>query len=116
MEGRLLALLLHTLLRRHTGICALLGGLLLLEVGLVLQSLLLVGSHTTTVGLLRHVTRHALSHWLSHLRCSVVLLFGRVDCGLAVDTVGIGGLGRIEASLVGLLVLSTSHVSVKRLT
>ena len=74
MEGRLLALLLHTLLRRHTGICALLGGLLLLEVGLVLQSLLLVGSHT--VGLLRCVTRHALCHWLSHLRCSVVLLFG----------------------------------------
>ena len=30
MKGRLLALLLHTLLRRHTGICALLGGLLLL--------------------------------------------------------------------------------------
>jgi hypothetical protein len=74
LEGRLLALLLHTLLRRHTGICALLGGLLLLEVGLVLQSLLLVGSHT--VRLLRCVTRHALCHWLSHLRCSVVLLFG----------------------------------------
>ena len=60
MKGRLLALLLHTLLRRHTGICALLGGLLLLEIGLVLQGLLLVGSHT--VRLLRWVTRHALRH------------------------------------------------------
>ena len=59
--------------------------LLLLEVGLVLQGLLLVGSHT--VRLLRWVTRHALCHRLSHLRCGVVLLFGRVDCGLAVDTV-----------------------------
>ena len=84
MEGRLLALLLHTLLRRHTGICALLGGLLLLEVGLVLKSLLLVGSH---VGLLRRVARHALCHWLSHLRRSIVLLFGRVDSGLAVNTI-----------------------------
>ena len=112
MDWQLLALLLHTLLRRHTGICALLGGLLLLEVGLVLQSLLLVGGHTNTIGLLRCVTRHALCHWLSHLRCSVVLLFGRVDCGLAVDTVRVGGLGRIETSLVGLLALSTSHVSV----
>ena len=84
MEGRLLALLLHTLLRRHTGICALLGGLLLLEVGLVLQSLLLVGSH---VGLLGRITRHALCHWLSHLRRSVVLLFGRVNSGLAVNTI-----------------------------
>ena len=114
MKGRLLALLLHTLLRRHTGICALLGGLLLLEIGLVLQGLLLVGSHT--VRLLRWVTRHALRHWLSHLRCSVVLLFGRVNGGLAVDTVRVGGLGRIEASLAGLLVLCTSHVSVWRLT
>ena len=85
MEGRLLALLLHTLLGRHTGVCALLGGLLLLEVGLVLQSLLLVGTHT--ISLLRWVARHALCHWLSHLRCSVVLLFGRVNCGLAVDTI-----------------------------
>jgi hypothetical protein len=73
LEGRLLALLLHTLLRRHTRVCALLGGLLLLEVGLVLESLLLVGSH---IGLLRRVTRHALRHWLSHLWCSIVLLFG----------------------------------------
>ena len=71
MEGRLLALLLHTLLGWHTGICALLGSLLLLEVGLILEGLLLIGSH---VWLLGRVARHALCHWLSHLGCSVVLL------------------------------------------
>lgn len=71
MQGLLLALLLHTLLGWHTGICAL--SLLLLHVGLVLESLLLVGSH---VWLLGSVTWHALRHWLSHLRCSVVLLLG----------------------------------------
>lgn len=71
MQGLLLALLLHTLLGWHTGICAL--GLLLLHVGLVLKSLLLVGSH---VWLLGRVTRHALWHRLSHLRCGVMLLLG----------------------------------------
>lgn len=84
MEGRLLALLLHTLLGWHARVCALLGGVLLVDVGLVLQSLLLVGSH---VGLLGRITRHALCHWLRHLRCSVVLLFRRVDSGLAVNTI-----------------------------
>jgi hypothetical protein len=72
LEGRLLALLLHTLLRRHTRVCALLGGILLMEIGLVLKSLLLVGSHVGLLG--RLVTRHALCHWLSH-RCCIVLLF-----------------------------------------
>ena len=84
MERRLLALLLHTLLRRHTRICALLGSILLVKIGLVLQSLLLVGSH---VRLLGRVARHALCHWLSHLRCSVMLLFRRVNSGFAVNTI-----------------------------
>ena len=110
MDWQLLALLLHTLLRRHTRVCALLCSLLLLHVRLVLEGLLLVGSHA--VGLLRWVTRHALRHWLSHLRCSIVLLFGRVNCGFAVNTVRVGGLGRIKAGLAGLLVLAASHVSV----
>jgi hypothetical protein len=72
LEGRLLALLLHTLLRRHTRVCALLGSILLMEIGLVLESLLLVGSHVWLLG--RLVARHALCHWLSH-RCCIVLLF-----------------------------------------
>lgn len=85
MDWQLLALLLlHTLLRRHTWICALLCSLLLLEVGLVLEGLLLVGSH---VRLLRVVARHARCHWLGHLRRGIVLLFGRVDSRLAVNTI-----------------------------
>ena len=87
MEGRLLALLLHTLLGRHARVCALLSGVLLVDIGLVLESLLLVGSHADAIGLLGCVTRHALCHWLSHLRRSVVLLFGRVNSGLAVNTI-----------------------------
>jgi len=85
LDWQLLALLLlHTLLRRHTWICALLCSLLLLEVGLVLEGLLLVGSH---VRLLRVVARHARCHWLGHLRRGIVLLLGRVDSGLAVNTI-----------------------------
>ena len=84
MDWQLLALLLHTLLRRHTWVCALLCSLLLLEVRLVLECLLLVGSH---VRLLRVVARHAWCHWLSHLRRGIVLLLGRIDSGLAVDAI-----------------------------
>jgi len=84
LDWQLLALLLHTLLRRHTWVCALLCSLLLLEVRLVLECLLLVGSH---VRLLRVVARHAWCHWLSHLRRGIVLLLGRIDSGLAVDAI-----------------------------
>jgi hypothetical protein len=73
MDWQLLALLLHTLLRRHTWVCALLCSLLLLHVSLVLEGLLLVGSH---VGLLRVVARHAWCHWLGHLGRSIMLLLG----------------------------------------
>lgn len=71
--------------------------LLLLEVGLVLQRLLLIGSH---VGgrLLRRIARHALGHWLSHWRGGVVL-FGRVHGGFTVDAVGVSGFGRVQAGL-----------------
>lgn len=63
----------HLLLRRHGIRSLLLGGLLLLQVGLVLQGLLLIGSH---VGLLRLVARHALLwHALGHRRRCGLLLF-----------------------------------------
>jgi hypothetical protein len=74
LDWQLLALLLHTLLRRHTWVCALLCSLLLLlHVRLILEGLLLVGSH---VRLLRVVARHAWCHWLGHLGRSIVLLLG----------------------------------------
>ena len=73
MNWQLLALLLHTLLRRHTRVCALLCSLLLLHVRLVLEGLLLVGSH---VRLLRVVARHAWCHWLCHLGHGVMLFLG----------------------------------------
>lgn len=68
---RLLALLLlwHTLLGWHR-VCAL--GLVLLQVGLVLQCLLLIRGH---VGLLLRLTRDALGHGLGHLGRRGMLLF-----------------------------------------
>lgn len=93
-EGRLLALLLHTLLRRH-GVRALLGSLLLLQVCLILQSLLLIGSHVLLrVGVAAHGLLDIGWHW----RRSVGFL-GRVEGGLAVDAIGVCGLWSVEAGL-----------------
>lgn len=86
----------HALLRRH-GISALL--LLLLHVRLILERLLLIGGH---VGCLRDaVALHvALRHGLWHGRCCGVGFVRGLDGVLVVDTVGVGGLGGIEAGLV----------------
>ena len=83
----------HTLLRRH-GVGTL---LLLLEVGLILQGLLLVCSH---VRLRWCGLAHALLHSLWHRWCSGVLLFWRVDDRFAVDAISIGWLWRVQAGLV----------------
>ena len=83
------------MLRRH-GIRALLCGLLLLEVGLILERLLLVGGHSILRLLLllaRDALRHSL-HW-----CSVVRLLGRINGGLAIDTIRVGRLWRVKACL-----------------
>lgn len=87
----------HLLLRRH-GVGALLSSLLLLEVGLILEGLLLVGGH---VGLLGLVVGHASSlHVVGHGWWGGVLLFGGFDGGaIAVDVVGVGGLGGVQAGL-----------------
>lgn len=86
----------HLLLRRH-GICALLGSLLLLEIRLILERLLLVGGH---VGLLGLVARHALLHVVGHGGWGSVLLFGGFHSGaIAIDVVGVGGLGGVQAGL-----------------
>lgn len=91
---RLLALLMHALLRSHW-IRAL--RLLLLEVGLVLQGLLLVGGHIRLGGCrVAHTLRR---HGLRHGRCGGVLLLGRLDSGLAVGAIRVGGLGRVQARL-----------------
>jgi len=94
----LLALLRHTLLRRH-GICALLCGLLLLEVGLVLERLLLIGGHSVRLLLLLLLllAGHALWHGLHG--CGVVRLLWRIDCGFAINTIGVGRLWRVKTCL-----------------
>lgn len=60
------------MLRRHR-ICALLSGLLLLEIGLILERLLLIGGHSIRL-LCLLLARHALWHGLHW--CSVVRLLG----------------------------------------
>ena len=94
--ARLLTLLMHTLLRRD-GIRRLLGHLLLLEVGLVLHGLLLVGGRH--VRLRGSLGAHVL---LGHGgRGGDVLFFGGVDGGFAVYAVGVCWLGRVQACLGG---------------
>lgn len=87
----------HLLLRRH-GIRALLGSLLLLEIRLILERLLLVGRHVWLLGL---VAGHALwLHVVWHWRWGGVLLLRRLDRrAIAINVVGIGGLGCIQAGL-----------------
>lgn len=96
ISRRLLTRRVHTLLLRRHGIRRL-GhtlALLLLEVGLVLQCLLLIRGH---VGLCRCLAAgHSLRrHGLRHGRCRSVLLFGRVDSRLAVNSIGVGGFGSV---------------------
>lgn len=91
---RLLALLMHVALWWHR-VGAL--RLLLLEVGLVLQGLLLICSH---VALRRLVARHALSrHGLWHWRRGGMLFFWRLHSRLGVDAVGVCRLGRVQTGL-----------------
>ena len=89
--------LMHALLGRHR-VGALLCSLLLLEVGLVLKRLLLVGCHA--VGLRRGlVAGHGLGHRLGHSwRCGV-LLFRRVNGGFTVNAIAVGRLGCVQAGL-----------------
>lgn len=90
-----LAPLVHALLRWH-GVPAL-SLLLLLEIGLILQRLLVIGRH---VWLLRCVPRHpALRHALWHGCGSGMGFLRRVDSRLTVHAIRVGGLGRIEAGL-----------------
>jgi hypothetical protein len=74
---RLLTLLMHALLRRHGIRARSLGGLLLLQVGLILQGLLLVGSHPVRLAGCR--VAHLLRHRLRHGWSGGMLLLGRVD-------------------------------------
>ena len=96
ISARLLAALMHSLLRRDW-VRALLRRLLLLQVSLVLQCVLLVRSHVLLVGrsLIAHVGRDG----LRHLRHGSVLFLGRVHGGFAIDAIGVGGLWSIEAGL-----------------
>ena len=90
---RLLALLVHALLRRHW-VRAL---LLLLKIGLVLQRLLMVGGH---VGLRAGIALHAgLRYGLWHWRCGVVGLFRRVNGRLAIYAISVCGFGSIQTGL-----------------
>lgn len=76
---------------------ALLSCLLLLQICLVVQCLLLVGSHAIVW---RHgcVARLHASGWCCDRG---VGFFWGLDCGLAVDTIRVGWLGGIEAGLMG---------------
>lgn len=93
MLKRLLALLMHALLRWH-GIPTL---LLCSEILLILQCLLMIGGH---VWLWDGVIRHAgLRHCLWNRWSGLVRLFWRLDLGVGIDAVRVGWLGCVQACL-----------------
>jgi hypothetical protein len=94
-NGPSLALLWHTLLWRH-GVCARLGDSLLLQVGLILQGLLLICRHVLLwVGGATHGLLDAGWHGGDRL-----LLFWGIERRLAIRTVGVGRLWSIQTSLI----------------
>lgn len=95
VRRHLLALLVHARLRWHR-VCAL-GLLLLLQIRLVLHGLLVVCGH---VGLWVGVAWHVgLWHALLHGWWGRVGFLWRFDSRLAIDTVGIRRLRRVETGL-----------------
>ena len=92
----LLTLLMQALLRwnRIRGLRCLLG----LQIGLVLQGLLLVCSHIGS--LWGAATGHvALGHAMGHLSRRILLFLRRFNGGLGIDAIGVGRLWSVEACL-----------------